>query len=264
MPGDDTGPPREKWDGVPIPPERWGGCHLNRLVDLEEFAVFPGRAPDAIAAVALIWRFSAVTTTLADGTQVDGHRTWACILDMVHAGVIELNGTDHAPIPRLTSAGWRLAAATRRHIASAAGQHNWLGFSAVEHLPRVPTPEQVARSREVHGDAGNYSVEELKIIARDVRKLAESFYWTCFRAGVGTRCHPFIEFNGLMGKYVQLVEEAAAYGLQFPYASDHSGIELPMKEHDAKYLAEKMRCIFGPYFKANPEMAEVFCRILVS
>lgn len=80
---------------------------------------------------------------------------------------------------------------------------------------------------------------------------------------VACNVHPFIEFCGLMSKYVDLCREAAQKGVQFPFASEHSGMPLPAEDHDMEYLAEKLRCIFGPTLDANPSVRSNFLRALV-
>lgn len=77
-----------------------------------------------------------------------------------------------------------------------------------------------------------------------------------------TGVHPFIEFSGLMNTYVALCEEAHRRGIAYENANEHSGRALPMDEGQAAYLAEKLRCIFGPTLDANPEAAEAFRRAL--
>jgi hypothetical protein len=90
-----------------------------------------------------------------------------------------------------------------------------------------------------------------------LRELNELFYWACFRAEIGSRAHAFIEFNGLMSKYVDLLERAVAQGVDPVSLNEHCGVAVPVETHDMAYLAEKLRCIFGPFIDGNPEAREV-------
>jgi len=90
-------------------------------------------------------------------------------------------------------------------------------------------------------------------IIRTLRALNEKFYWMCFVAKVGSEAHAFIEFNGLMSKYVDLLARAAEQGIDPHLINEHSGVALPCEGHDMAYLGEKLRCIFGPVIDSNPE-----------
>ena len=105
-----------------------------------------------------------------------------------------------------------------------------------------------------------YTAEELSEILENMSKVSEAVYWHMFKSGIGGTCHAMIEFCGLISKYVGLCRAAAKEGIQFPYINTHSGTSIPMENHDAAYLAEKFDCIFGAYFKANPEAAKLFAR----
>lgn len=99
-----------------------------------------------------------------------------------------------------------------------------------------------------------YTKEELLELAKQMRQTANAIYPMLMRCNV----HPFIEFNGLMQKYVDVCERAAAKEIQFPFANEHSGQQIPVEPHDMLYLAEKLRCIFGPTLDANPEARRAF------
>lgn len=83
-------------------------------------------------------------------------------------------------------------------------------------------------------------------------------YWDMFRSGFGDKCHAFLEFNGFMSKYQELCQKAADAGIDFRDANVHSGKPLPMEAHDVDYLAEKFSCIFGSFFRDNPDLAKLF------
>ena len=104
-----------------------------------------------------------------------------------------------------------------------------------------------------------------ELLARPVRTLdalVQQFYWACFRANVGSDAHAFIEFNGVMSKYVQLLHGAAKQGVHARYVSEHSGAALPCETHDMAYLGEKLRCIFAPFIDANPQARDVLRKAL--
>lgn len=76
-----------------------------------------------------------------------------------------------------------------------------------------------------------FSEEELKIMIKRMSQIKDGFY---FQA-VQTHSHPFVEFAGMMSKYIELCEE-----LKTPF--------LPAKKvpaHNLEYLAEKIGCVFG-------------------
>jgi hypothetical protein len=86
-----------------------------------------------------------------------------------------------------------------------------------------------------------------------LRQLNQQFYWMCFNGKIGATAHSFIEFNGLMGKYIDLLARAAEEGIDLMSLNEHSGVALPIEGHDMAYLGEKLRCIFGPVLDSNPE-----------
>lgn len=101
------------------------------------------------------------------------------------------------------------------------------------------------------------SRQELDEILRDMRTVNERLYWTMFHFGFGHRCHAFLEFCGLMSKYADLCRVAAAAGVDFRFTNTHSGAALPMETHHVEYLAEKLACIYGPFFEQHPELVDL-------
>lgn len=100
-------------------------------------------------------------------------------------------------------------------------------------------------------------------LLRSMRSAREEVYWLFFHRGFGTKIHAFLEFNGLLGKYVDMCERAHAQGVDFTDCNKHSGNVLPMEEHDAVYLGEKFDCIFGPSLRANPAVLRAFLEAIV-
>lgn len=87
-----------------------------------------------------------------------------------------------------------------------------------------------------------------------LRVLNERFYWMCFKAEVGAFAHPFLEFNGLMAKYIDCLERARVDPHQ---VSVHGGELFDVKDHDLAYMADKLQCIFAPIIAANPNARDI-------
>lgn len=87
-----------------------------------------------------------------------------------------------------------------------------------------------------------YSHEEREVMLAKMKAASSQFYAAAFRIG----CHPFIEFTGLMNEYIKICYRAHEQGLDFNLCSAHSGIALPMEDYEARYLGEKLGCIYGP------------------
>lgn len=100
--------------------------------------------------------------------------------------------------------------------------------------------------------------DEMKAILLDMQTANSRIYQLMFNMGFGSKCHAFLEFCGLMSKYTDLCRIAMQQGKQFNHMNTHSGESLDIAEHNVEYLAEKFDCIFGPFFKANPEAAKLF------
>lgn len=269
-------PTQETWDGTPVPMERWGKDHCRALIYIESRNVDGNGQPEmqrmrtksgslrrGTDTGHVTPRSKDYPTILADG-QLHGHDDWDCVDDLVHAGLVLWEGTGTHPVLRLTSAGWTLAGAARRHLAetNAAGCRTWAGFDPCTHVTPPPSAETLAKAKaEVIG--GEWTKEQLEDVVATMRRLNSGFYGACFTAGMGSSCHPFLEFNGIISKYIDLCQRAAHFELPFPVANTHSGVELPMAEHDVEYFAEKFACIFGPWFRNHPEMADFFCDRLI-
>lgn len=87
-----------------------------------------------------------------------------------------------------------------------------------------------------------FEPELLRARLREMQTCSDRFYMYA----VALEVHPFIEFCGLMNKYIELCHKAVDAGIDFRFASVHTGVALPVQEHDAAYLGEKFGCIFGP------------------
>jgi len=107
------------------------------------------------------------------------------------------------------------------------------------------------RSNEVYNEQ-----ERIEILER-MRGVANSFY----AGATQTRCHPFIEFCGLMSEYIKMCEAASHKGIDFTQANRHTGGALPMESYHANYLGEKIGCIYGPSL-GDPKVFMAFIRAL--
>jgi hypothetical protein len=99
----------------------------------------------------------------------------------------------------------------------------------------------------------DHSKEDLLLLAQRMEKVAEQVYWMFFHAEMGARVHAFIEFCGVLNKYVQICQRCAGEGIDFTQFNTHTGQAMPVEMHDMEYLGEKLQCIFGPIIDANPE-----------
>ena len=104
-----------------------------------------------------------------------------------------------------------------------------------------------------------YSKEELAEMVTKMRDTNHAFYL----AAVQTGAHTYIEFCGLMQKYVDVCERACQEGLDFTETSIHSGRGLPVEDHDIEYLAEKFGCIFAGTLNAKPHLWEIFEKAII-
>lgn len=103
-----------------------------------------------------------------------------------------------------------------------------------------------------------YSKGERDKILKDMEQVAATFY----TGAVGTRCHPFIEFCGLMSEYQKICQHASNQGIDFTQANTHTGQALPMETFHAEYLAEKLNCIYGPSLLENADVRNTFISTL--
>jgi hypothetical protein len=83
-------------------------------------------------------------------------------------------------------------------------------------------------------NGGRYSLAEVLVLLAKMHHAKDVFYALAQRSG----WHQFLEFAGLMSKYIELVERA--------YEKTGEFVVLPMEGHDAEYLLDKLDCIFGP------------------
>jgi hypothetical protein len=132
----------------------------------------------------------------------------------------------------------------RRHWMTVVGLRQRYTLALSPAHPEVPPPDQ-----------------ELLAIVERMRTVNSQFYATLFTMNFGTDCHAFLEFCGLTSKYADLCHAAANAGIDFRQTNVHTGNPLPMENHDVVYLAEKFECIFGAFFRDNPDKAKLFASL---
>jgi len=98
-----------------------------------------------------------------------------------------------------------------------------------------------------------YTTGELHEICTKMRRVSDAFYV----GAVSTGNHPFIEFCGLMNEYIKVCQDAAEKRIPFPLLTEHTGEALPVQPHHMLYIAEKLRCIFGPIIDSNQQCREI-------
>jgi hypothetical protein len=81
-----------------------------------------------------------------------------------------------------------------------------------------------------------------------LRKLSETFYWLCFHHDIATHCHAFMEMNGVISAYINLLQHAANTGIHPRHINQHGGLQVPGEyRYHLQYLGEKMGCMFKPF-----------------
>lgn len=103
-----------------------------------------------------------------------------------------------------------------------------------------------------------YTLGEQRETLRKMREINAAFYAMVFSAGMGSRCHAFVEFCGLQAKFIDLCQEALDQGVEFAFANQHSALPWPIDRHHADYLGEKFHCIYGFALGADPALRRAF------
>ncbi len=102
-----------------------------------------------------------------------------------------------------------------------------------------------------------FSKKEMELMLEKMRMASNTFYSMAIQTG----CHAFIEFTGMMNKYIDICYRALNEGKQFPFANKHCGEKIHFEDHDIKYLAEKFECIFGVAFQ-DDKLWDAFVQIV--
>ena len=82
--------------------------------------------------------------------------------------------------------------------------------------------------------------------------LAESYYALGVQSGV----HSMIEWCGVMGEYVKMLEHALVNNGIEPAEVDqhHDDCKVSVPPYMIQYFTEKLGCQLKPFIRANPEM----------
>jgi hypothetical protein len=112
-------------------------------------------------------------------------------------------------------------------------------------------------SGKLDGSARCNQCHQNMAVLEELRTICNTFYRLCFTGGIGTSCHAFLEFTGLMSKYIDVISRAAAEGIAPNEVNQHVGTKIKVHDHDIKYMAEKLSCIFRPIIAANPNAAKI-------
>jgi len=102
-------------------------------------------------------------------------------------------------------------------------------------------------------DDETYSKEERDEAIRKMTAVSNAFY----RGAAQTGVHTFIEFCGLLNEFIKICRAASERGVDFMSTNTHTGKALPIETYQAKYVGEKVDCIYGPSFK-DPEIFRAF------
>jgi hypothetical protein len=82
------------------------------------------------------------------------------------------------------------------------------------------------------------------------RDLASSYY----PLGVQTGVHAMIEWCGVMGEHVKMMEDAFAQGIEPNNIDQHSGVTVKAKPYRVAYICEKIGCQLKPFIKADADL----------
>lgn len=85
-----------------------------------------------------------------------------------------------------------------------------------------------------------HSAEEREWMLEQMQAVKNGFYAAAQRIGN----HPFVEFAGLLHEYIEACRVAHAAGIDFTQCNSHSGVALPLHNHQVDYINEKLGCIF--------------------
>ena len=85
------------------------------------------------------------------------------------------------------------------------------------------------------------TIEEIEKCIHRMSNTSNIFY----SMAIHCHNHAFIEFCGLMNKYIDMCRSALRNGQDFRNLNIHGSEGLPMAGHDVEYLGEKLACIYG-------------------
>jgi hypothetical protein len=83
------------------------------------------------------------------------------------------------------------------------------------------------------------------------RDLAQSYYPLATQTGI----HSMIEWCGVMGEYVKMLEEAAAQGLDPREVDQHGSAAVTVPDFMIQYFCEKLGCQLKPFIRGTNKAA---------
>lgn len=87
--------------------------------------------------------------------------------------------------------------------------------------------------------------DEAVVFIGQLRETVNLYYGSLFKLNTGGKFHAFVEWCGVMGEHLNIVEGLVKKGHN-PFADNvHSGHTLPIPPFQLAYMAEKMECIFN-------------------
>lgn len=95
---------------------------------------------------------------------------------------------------------------------------------------------------------------ELQQAVDRMQQVSNRFYLGAQEVGF----HGFLELTGIINAYIQACQMALLNEIDYGTCNEHSGRALPLETHQVEYIAEKFKCLFGPAFRENPELVEIF------
>ena len=89
---------------------------------------------------------------------------------------------------------------------------------------------------------------------RKMREAASAFYELASESG----CDRFIEFTGLLNRYIDLAEQLHRRGIDFLATDD-----LDIEDHEAAGIAQQFHDVFGESFRRKPDSWDIFRDIML-
>lgn len=81
---------------------------------------------------------------------------------------------------------------------------------------------------------------ELQLTIKSMQCVSDDFYRKACLIGN----HPFIEFTGVINEYIKACTDALTKNIDYTLCNAHTGIKLPLTEHQIDYINQKLECLF--------------------
>jgi len=82
------------------------------------------------------------------------------------------------------------------------------------------------------------------------KDLASSYY----ALGTQTGIHAMIEWCGVMGEHVRMLEDAFSAGIEPNSVDQHTGAAVKAHEYRVIYICEKLGCQLKPFIRADKSL----------